>query len=613
MHLPTWADRRRTFERIAAALRPGGRFAWNAFVFDPHIAGELDGHWQEDAPVRHRVDYVPADTRIDLTLDGGATIPLYWLTRSRVGRAARRRRARDRGALRLVRPPAVRRGAARSSSGSRGARREPLRLDRRALRPVERERHRGRRLLRRGGRAGGLAGGRARGRHRPDRGADRGGRRPRDRRSTPRRGCSTSAAAARELAGVADLLDLRLGELEAPPVEERVALVTCPFRSFLHLLDDDVAPARARRGARAARCRAGGWCSTSSPRAPSDIADTHGRWLEREPGIFERADWDSQARTLTLSVRGESGETSFVLAWLSNDEWRALLERAGFQVRRLLRLVRPPPVRAAARTRSGSRAGRSRAARPGRRRRPRRTRRSAPASRACPAAPRAGPSRSSSMRWQGSQTIVISKTASSPTFTRWPIGHCSTSVPSTVRFSRIAPGSTPTESRCSVETNSTSRFGGFAWAQPSRPSPGSRAARGTDAALAPVTSRPVILASGILPRASCPNRRAARRPSWTFQYSRRSKQRRRRELQQQAAGSVIVPSSRRHVVHHSTRRRCRRPPARPSAPHALCVRAAPVRADASCRGSAPNGDERYDASSVKSVTAVGVVLSHARR
>ena len=42
-----------------------------------------------------------------------------------------------------------------------------------------------------------------------------------------------------ELAGVADRLDLRLGELEVPPVEERVALVTCPFRSYLHLLDDE--------------------------------------------------------------------------------------------------------------------------------------------------------------------------------------------------------------------------------------------------------------------------------------------------------------------------------------------------------------------------------------
>src|SRR5262245_43672823 len=26
LHLPTWTDRRRTFERVAAALRPGGQF-----------------------------------------------------------------------------------------------------------------------------------------------------------------------------------------------------------------------------------------------------------------------------------------------------------------------------------------------------------------------------------------------------------------------------------------------------------------------------------------------------------------------------------------------------------------------------------------------------------
>src|SRR5213592_2635939 len=34
LHLPSWADRRRTFECVAASLRPGGRLAWNAFAFD---------------------------------------------------------------------------------------------------------------------------------------------------------------------------------------------------------------------------------------------------------------------------------------------------------------------------------------------------------------------------------------------------------------------------------------------------------------------------------------------------------------------------------------------------------------------------------------------------
>jgi hypothetical protein len=66
--------------------------------------------------------------------------------------------------------------------------------------------------------------------------------------------------------------------------------------------------------------------------ARDDIEDTHGRWLEREPGIFERADWDEAARRLTLSVRGESGATTMELCWLSPPEWRRLLEQAGFEV-----------------------------------------------------------------------------------------------------------------------------------------------------------------------------------------------------------------------------------------------------------------------------------------
>jgi SAM-dependent methyltransferase len=134
-----------------------------------------------------------------------------------------------------------------------------------------------------------------------------------------------------ELAGVAELLDLRLGELESPPVEERVALVTCPFRSYLHLLDDK-ARLRALSAARALLVPGGRLVFDVFAPGAEDIAATHGRWLEREPGIFERADWDSRARTLTLSVRGDSGSTTFTLAWLTPAEWRTLLEAAGFQV-----------------------------------------------------------------------------------------------------------------------------------------------------------------------------------------------------------------------------------------------------------------------------------------
>src|SRR5436309_1135745 len=57
-----------------------------------------------------------------------------------------------------------------------------------------------------------------------------------------------------------------------------------------------------------------------------DIAETHGRWLEREPGIFERADWDTSSRTLTLSVRDDERASTMTLAWLDPEEWHALLE-----------------------------------------------------------------------------------------------------------------------------------------------------------------------------------------------------------------------------------------------------------------------------------------------
>ena len=134
-----------------------------------------------------------------------------------------------------------------------------------------------------------------------------------------------------ELAGVAELIDLRLGDISDPPVEERVRLVTCPFRSFLHLLDD-AQRLRTLRAAHDLLVPGGRLVFDVFAPASDDIQDTHGRWLEREPGIFERADWDTRARTLRLSVRGDAGATSFMLAWCSPQEWHLLLELAGFQV-----------------------------------------------------------------------------------------------------------------------------------------------------------------------------------------------------------------------------------------------------------------------------------------
>jgi SAM-dependent methyltransferase len=81
LHLPTWADRRRVFERVAASLRPGGRFAWNAFAFDHRIATQLDGV-HEDEPVPHTVRYAVGTNRIDIDLEDGSRSSLWWATRN---------------------------------------------------------------------------------------------------------------------------------------------------------------------------------------------------------------------------------------------------------------------------------------------------------------------------------------------------------------------------------------------------------------------------------------------------------------------------------------------------------------------------------------------------
>ena len=81
LHLPTWADRRRTFERVAASLLPGGRFAWNAFAFDHTFAAAADGV-HEHGPVPHTVRYAVGENRIDITLDGGGTSSLWWATKN---------------------------------------------------------------------------------------------------------------------------------------------------------------------------------------------------------------------------------------------------------------------------------------------------------------------------------------------------------------------------------------------------------------------------------------------------------------------------------------------------------------------------------------------------
>jgi SAM-dependent methyltransferase len=79
LHLHGHDERLGVFRRVAAALRPGGRFAWNAFVFDPAVAAAHDAVWRDEGGVRHRADYDYGERRIDLSLPDGATVCLWWV------------------------------------------------------------------------------------------------------------------------------------------------------------------------------------------------------------------------------------------------------------------------------------------------------------------------------------------------------------------------------------------------------------------------------------------------------------------------------------------------------------------------------------------------------
>jgi SAM-dependent methyltransferase len=91
LHMPSWADRRRVFKRVAGSLRPGGRFVWNAFVFDPEIAHRLAGKVREHAPgsrILEHVEYHPTDARIDITAwideqgKDERKLSLWWVNKS---------------------------------------------------------------------------------------------------------------------------------------------------------------------------------------------------------------------------------------------------------------------------------------------------------------------------------------------------------------------------------------------------------------------------------------------------------------------------------------------------------------------------------------------------
>lgn len=125
-------------------------------------------------------------------------------------------------------------------------------------------------------------------------------------------------------------LQLVQADMRDLPEMGRFPLVTVPFRALLHLRDDAERLAVLR--ALHTRLRPGGTLAFDVFHPDrADIDDTDDRWLEREPGIEERAVWDEASRSLILSVRTDDVEAEMELWWIGPDDWRGLLTEAGFE------------------------------------------------------------------------------------------------------------------------------------------------------------------------------------------------------------------------------------------------------------------------------------------
>jgi SAM-dependent methyltransferase len=124
-------------------------------------------------------------------------------------------------------------------------------------------------------------------------------------------------------------LELVRADMRALPDLGRFALVLVPFRAFLHLRDDG--ERRSVLRSLFDRLEPGGTLAFDVFHPDrEDIAETHDRWIEREPGIAEHAVWDEAGRRLVLTVQADSVRAQMELWWIAAHEWRTLLEEAGF-------------------------------------------------------------------------------------------------------------------------------------------------------------------------------------------------------------------------------------------------------------------------------------------
>jgi SAM-dependent methyltransferase len=141
---------------------------------------------------------------------------------------------------------------------------------------------------------------------------------------------------AAEAAGVADRIDLRLGDFRQPPVGETVPLVVSPFRSLSHLLSDEDRR-EALASVRTMLAPGGRFVFDVATPEPEQVGGAGIFPAADGRTLSEEAEWDWESRELRLALTqvrdGREEVTRLRLSWLGREEWRALIEGAGLEIR----------------------------------------------------------------------------------------------------------------------------------------------------------------------------------------------------------------------------------------------------------------------------------------
>lgn len=136
-------------------------------------------------------------------------------------------------------------------------------------------------------------------------------------------------------AGVADKVEARLGDFRQPPVSERVDLVIAPFRSLSHL-ETDADRLRTLAAVYQMLLPGGRFIFDVATPDPEQVRSSGTVAAPDAGGLTEHAEWDWEKRELRLALtqndEGSEAATRLRLSWLTREEWRVVIERAGLEV-----------------------------------------------------------------------------------------------------------------------------------------------------------------------------------------------------------------------------------------------------------------------------------------